>query len=176
MKAFVTSIGEPSTDLCVWSLIRLGFDVELIKGKSLLGTKLKQIFNSPPQNFLRVDADVIVNKNVLQLIEQNELLWYQSLTFDWYKQDLAYGGVQFIREDVFELVRPHLEHAETLDRPESYLSRIPELHDPRTFGNYYKICGLHGYRQNDYNRVKQVKARRGQSDNYDFELAERLEQ
>ena len=27
MKAFVTSIGEPTTDLCVWALERQGFDV-----------------------------------------------------------------------------------------------------------------------------------------------------
>lgn len=175
MKAWVTSIGEPTTDLCIWSLSRLGFEVELILDKRALWTKLKTIFENTNEDFVRVDADVVVNKNILSLIQQEQLLWYQPQVFDWYKQDVSYGGIQFIRQPAIELIRPYVKKTELKNRPETYLSRIKELHDPRTFGNFETICGLNGYRQDDYERVKDVKRSRDQFDDYDFELAEGLD-
>lgn len=175
MKAIVTSIGEPTTELCVWSLTRLGFEVQLIMNERSLWAKLKQIFDNADEDFVRVDADVVVNKNILELVKQTDLLWYQALTFDWYKQDLAHGGIQFIRRPAIKLVLPHIRTAENKPRPETYLSRIKELHDPRMFGTFESICGLHGYKQNDYKRVKKVKRDRDQYANYDFELAEKLD-
>lgn len=175
MKAFVCSIGESTADLCIWSLTRLGFEVELILNNKSLGSKLKQIFENTNQDFVRVDADVVVNKNVLELVKQKDLLWYQGLTYDWYKQDTTHGGVQFVREDAIELVRPYLNQALRVDRAETYLTRVKTLHNPRTFGTFEKICGLHGYKQSDVKRVKKTKINRNQQDNYDWELAERLD-
>ena len=57
MKCYVTSIGEPTTDVCVWSLKRNGFDVELLQDNSSLQNKLKRIFEKADDDFLRVDAD-----------------------------------------------------------------------------------------------------------------------
>jgi hypothetical protein len=37
------------------------------------------------------------------------------------------------------------------------------------------VCGIHGYKQDDIDRVIATKVRRGQLDNYDFELADRIE-
>lgn len=176
MKAFITSIGEPTTDLCIWSLNRLGFEVELILNPRSLWSKLNTIFNNTDEDFLRVDADMVVNKNVLELIKQDKLLWYQALNYDWYKQDTGHGGIQFIRKEAIPLVRLHLAAAERLDRPESYLSRIKELHNPRTFGTFEKICGIHGFHQKDYKRVMWVKSNRRQTANYDFELAQKLDE
>lgn len=177
MKAYVTTIGESTTDLCVWSLERLGFDVTVVHRPPKFADKLIAIFNTAKvwQDFLRVDADVIVNKNVLEMIEQKDLLWYQALTYDWYKQDSTHGGIQFIRKEVAPMVRPYFNDIQHIERPESYLCRIKELHNPRMFGTFEKICGIHGYKQLDSDRVKEVKLRRGQYDNYDWELADRLE-
>jgi hypothetical protein len=61
MKAFVTSIGEPTTDLCVWSLERNGFEVVLLNNGSLLADKLKSIYEQATDDFVRIDADVVVN-------------------------------------------------------------------------------------------------------------------
>lgn len=175
MKAFITSIGEPTTDLCIWSLARLGFEVKLILNKKSLWSKLKTIFENTDEDFLRVDADVVVNKNVLELIEQDKVWWYQALTFDWYKQDMTHGGVQFVRKAAIPSVRLALPAAMDKLRPETYLCRIEALHNPRMFATFDEICGLNGFHQNDYRRVKKVKRSRDQYDNYDWELAERLD-
>ncbi len=55
------------------------------------------------------------------------------------------------------------------------MSRIKEFYNPRRFETASAIMGLHGYK-NGIDRVKEVKIRRNQIDNYDFELARRLEE
>lgn len=174
-KAYVTSIGETTTDLCVWSLERQGFEVELVQSPSSLWDKLRYIFAKENDDFVRVDADIVVNSNVKELITQNELWWYQGLTYDWFKQDITHGGVQFVRRPAIEVVRHHIEEAHRLERPESYLFRLPEFHNPRVCGTFEKICGLHGYGQADIDRVRQTKQRRGQ-EGYDWELAKKIEE
>lgn len=176
MRAYVTSIGESTTDLCVWSLERQGFDVVLLQDKTTLWDKLKRIYREADGDFIRVDADVVVNRNVKELVRQKDLLWYQSRCFDWFSQDISHGGIQFIRKEALPAIRKHIDEAQRLHRPESYLYRLPEFHDPRMCGTFEKICGIHGYKQNDIARVKKVKAFRGQQENYDFRLAERLEE
>jgi len=177
MKVYITSIGESTTGLCKWSLERQGFQVIVLNDPSSLWDKLNRIFSdTDEEDILRVDADVIVNKNIKELVQQNKLLWYQSLTYDWFKQDITHGGIQFIRKETISIIRKHINEAIRMDRPESYLFRLEEFHNPRVCGTFEKVCGLNGYKQFDKQRVKDVKERRGQMDNYDFELAERIEQ
>lgn len=175
MKVFVTSIGESTTDLCMWSLERLGFNPILIQSSSTLWDKSVEIYKNNDEDILRVDADVIVNKNILELVKLDELWWYQSLTYDWFKQDITNGGVQFIRKPAIKYILNKLMEAKYQERPDSYLFRLEEFHNPRRCGTFNKICGLTGYKQNDVQRVKDTKARRKQTENYDFELAERIE-
>lgn len=174
MIAYVTSIGETTTDLCVWSLERQGFAVRLIKDPTSLWDKLRRIFAEADDDFVRVDADVVVNRNIKELVNQTDLVWYQSLCFGWFSQDVVHGGVQFVRKEAIPTVREHINEAQRLERPESYLFRLEAFHNPRVCGTFNKVCGLHGYGQRDIDRVKETKLRRGQWDNYDFELAERL--
>ena len=175
MKAFVTSIGETTTDVCVWSLERQGFETVLIDGESTLWEKLKQIFEMADDDFIRVDADVVCNQNVMKLIEQKDGWWFQAQTFEWYRQDVGYGGVQYIKKGCFPAIRKHIDEAERMERPESYLSRLEEFHNPRVFKSVELICGVHGFKQSDTQRVKDTKMRRGQYGNYDWELANRLD-
>ncbi len=176
MIAYVTSIGESTTELCKWSLERQGFQVFVLNDPSSLWDKLDRIFKASIKgDVLRVDADVIVNRNIKELVKQTDLLWYQSLTYDWFKQDMTHGGVQFIREAAIPIINKHIDEAHRLERPESYLFRLQEFHNPRVCGTFKKICGLTGYKQTDKQRVYDTKLRRGQIDNYDFELAERIE-
>ena len=173
MNAYITSIGEPTTDLCEWSLKRLGFTTIVIQNDSTLWSKLRHIFSVEREDFLRVDADVVCNKNVLELVKQDNW-WYQAQTFDWFKQDTTDGGIQFIKKECIPIVNKHMLEAEKQERPESYLYRLDEFHNPRRCETFNKICGMHGYGQNDTERVKATKRRRGQFDNYDWELAEKL--
>lgn len=118
---------------------------------------------------------MIVNRNVKELIQQKDLWWYQSLCFGWFSQDIIHGGVQFVRKEALPIIRKHIDEATRLERPESYLYRLPEFHNPRMCGTFEKVCGLHGYKQNDIQRVRNIKARRGQLANYDFTLAKKIE-
>lgn len=129
-------------------------------------------------DFLRVDADVVCNSNVLNLIQsQSEHgLWYQSKTFDWFKQDYTWGGVQFICKETLPILRRHVKETKYEERPETYLSRVAEFFEPRKFVSVDLICGLHGYKQKDKLRVEETKKRRGQYGDYDFDLAYALEQ
>lgn len=177
MKAYVTSIGESTTELCRWSLERQGFDVLVLNDGSTLWEKLNWIFHDAKDDFLRIDADVVVNANIQELIKQKKLWWYQAYCFGWFKQDLVHGGIQFIREECFPAILKHIKECERMDRPESYLSRLKEFHDPRVFGTFETICGIHGYGQfpDDIDRVKAVKMRRNRYGDYDWGLAERLD-
>lgn len=175
MKAIVFSIGEPTTELSVWALRRHNIETELIENKTSLADKLAALFAEADEDILRVDADIIVNRNILDFIKQAQAhpsLWLQSKTFDWFKQDISIGTPSYIKKELIPTLRQYsFKHHE---RPETEYTRIKELHNPRRFASLDILVGLHGFGQADINRVKQTKARRGQLDNYDFELAEKL--
>lgn len=177
MKAIVTSIGEATTDLCVWSLERNGFEVVKYQSWTSLAEKLLDIYHDIDDDFVRVDADVIPNRNLTPAVADNldpEIWWLQFMTFDWYKQDLAHGGVQLVRKAALPALRANVREALPLERPESWLFRVKEFHNPRRCVTNNKVMGLTNY-HNDMSRVKEVKQRREQLANYDFELAERIE-
>lgn len=177
MKAFVTSVGEPTTDLCVWSLERNGFDVEVIKNQYSLASKLDYIYHVAEDDFVRVDADVIVNKNLTEravLASQYPYVWWvQFLTFDWFKQDNTHGGVQFIKKEAIPTLRSRIGEFSEAERPESQMYRLDEFENPRRCYTQPVVMGIHGYK-NDLKSVAKTKTRRGQLSGYDFELAERL--
>lgn len=178
MKAYVTSIGEPTTELCVWALERNGFDVELVQNPAWLAMKLEYIYNDAIEEFLRVDADIVVNRNMtpelLQSLDDSTIWWWQFLTFDWFKQDVNHS-MAYIKPAAFPALRKHIGDLQMDIRPETKISRIEEFHNPRRMATYEdKIMGLHGYATADLNPVKELKSLRGQYGLYDFELAERL--
>jgi hypothetical protein len=177
VKAYVTSIGESTTDLCVWSLERQGLEVTVISSPNTsLSFKLARIYEEVDEDFLRVDADVIVNHNILKLPDQTpkKLWWVQGLTFDWFKQDTTHGGVNFYRKEALPDLRKTITDYALYERPETEASRIEAFYNPRRFDTIPLICGLHGYKQYDVERVVATKSRRNQLPNYDFELALRI--
>lgn len=181
MRALITSIGESTTGLCYWALERNGFDVFLLQdSQSSLWAKLKWIYSNTDEDFLRVDADVIVNKNcvprnIKRDAKDKEIWWTQYRTYDWMQQDITHGGIQFIRKEALPYLRAQIMEAEHKERPESYMYRIKPFHDPRRCVTNETVMGLNGWGQDDIERIKETKRRRMQYDNYDFELAERLD-
>lgn len=176
MIAYITSIYENTADICKWSLERNGFTVFEVKGQDSLAEKLKYIYMHSNDDFLRVDADVIPNKNItydyVKTLNEKNVWWYQFLTYDWYKQDLTHGGIQFIKREALSLLRENIDKYMKAERPESQMYRLPEFHYPRRGKTIDIIAGLHGYKQSDTERVKQTKNRRKQE--YDWELYERI--
>lgn len=177
MRAYVTSIGEPTTELCIWSLDRLGFDVVPIQDMSSLAWKLKTIYKQADDDFLRVDADVICNRNVLELpiTGPKRAWWLQPQVFDWYKQDLSYGGIQFIKKQALPALRESINNHLQAERPETEMFRLPAFFRPRRSVSVESfVCGLNGWGQDDLPRVKKTKARRNQYTNYDWPLVEKM--
>lgn len=177
MIAFVTTIGEPTTGLCVWSLKRNGFEVHTISGDDSLASKLKRIYEeaySLDQDFIRVDADVIPNRKLTPEIKVDPDVWWgQFQCFDWYSQDIMNGGIQFIRSQCLPILLSHTSEFMNEERPETYMYRLEEFGNPRRCVTIPGIMGIHGYR-NDIERARANKIRRGQTKDYDFALAERL--
>lgn len=177
LKAYITSIGEPTTELCKWSLVRQGVDVVLLQDSdTTLAEKLEFIYNDADDDFLRIDADVIPNRNILKIADyEREAWWVQGQCFGWYAQDLVYGGVQLIRRQALPALKANIGKHLNDERPETAMSRLPEFYDPRRFVSVDIVCGLHGWNQTDIERVKEIKERRGQYNNYDWRLVERMQ-
>jgi hypothetical protein len=174
MKAVIFSIGEPTTDLSVWSVERQGFDVTVVKDQNSLWRKLKYMLDNFDEDLLRVDADVICNGNIRHLDPHDDLtqdaLWSQSHCFDWYKQSVEPCSVGVITKKALQICREHIDKFQKDSRPETRLWRLDEFHNPRRCVLYDTVVGLHGYGQNDLARIKSQKKERKQE--YDWELHE----
>lgn len=153
----------------------MDFDVELIKGPDSLAHKLEYIYNEAKEDFLRVDADVIPNGNVLELDNYNKSYWWvQARVFDLYKNDLMNGGIQFIKEPAIKYLKKYISKHMNDERPETGVWRESDINN-HTITNIEVICGVHGFGQKDLDRVRATKGRRNQTD-YDFKLSERLKE
>lgn len=158
---------------------RNGFEVTLLENPSTLAKKLKAIYNIQ-EDFLRVDADVIVNRSCnienikLATDYYKDAWWIQFQTWGWYTQDLIYGGVQFIKKEALPALREAVNDVQDVNRPETALSRIEAFYNPRRFESFDIPMGIHGYGIKDLKPIIRQKANRGQSANYDFELAQKL--
>lgn len=178
MIAYVSSTGEPTTELCAWALMKNGFKVNVILNQSTLAEKLKYIYKHANESFLRVDADIIVNRHMtpefLNSLNNPDIWWWQFITFDWYKQDVN-NSMAYISDKALPALRANVDkHLNSL-RPETEMSRLKEFYNPRRMETYTeKIMGIHGYGIKNIEPVKQLKKARGQYNQYDFELAEEL--
>lgn len=181
MKAYVTSIGEPTTGLCCWALERNGFEVLLIEEMNTsLWQKLKLIYEQAEDDFVRVDADIIVNQRFTPEmlswlpVKNSDCWWWQFLTFDLLKLDTTHS-MSFIKKAAIPALQQNVFKVLHSNRPETEMSRIDEFHNPRRLDTYSnEIMGLHGLKA-DLERVKEVKHDRNQHDSYDFEMAERIQ-
>lgn len=138
-----------------------------------LAQKLLYIYNDCKEDFLRVDADVIPNKRCTKENIKPRTWWTQYTCFDWFKQDISNGGIQFIKKQALPALRENIPNHMGAERPETEMSRIKEFNNPRRFVTSSQVFGLHNYK-NDIERVRETKERRNQLELYDFELAERL--
>lgn len=173
MKAYIFSIGESTTELCNWSLQRLGYETVVVSNpETTLHSKLKWLYNHETEDFLRVDADVIVNKKIKDLEPNDNCWWHQAWVWDWYKQDLGVVGVNYIKRDALPYLRRNIDTFVAAERPETEMFRLPEFHNPRRCEVYNIIVGLHGWGNRDLQRVFETKARRGQD--YDWQLITKI--
>lgn len=176
MKAFVFSIGEKTTDLCCELMKEYGFEVILYQDQTSLWEKLRRFYTeaveSGEDKFVRIDADIIPNRNVLKLIE-SPMSWACASGYDWYKQDRGAISIHVMNSWVVKQCLENIYEARDRVRPETYLWRLDDI-NPHTEVVEEFSCGIHGYAQKDHrDRIKQLKHVRNQS--YDWELIDKIE-
>lgn len=177
MKCYVFSIGEKTTDLCVELMQNYGFEVVLYKDQTSLWEKLKRFYTEALETddkwFMRIDADIIPNKNVNRLVNGAKLSWSCASGYDWYKQDRGAISIHVMDRWVIGECLENIYEAKDKIRPETYLWRVKNI-NPHTEVVTDFSCGLHGYGQTEHrDRIKTLKYNRNQS--YDWNLIERIE-
>lgn len=182
MKAYIFSIGERTTDLCCELMEKYGFETVLLQDSSSLSSKLKEFYQqalkTDDERWVRIDADIIPNKNVSRLVRISEGFgdapsWVCASGFDWYKQDRGAISIHVMNREVVKRALRYIPTARDKDRPETHIWRQPDI-NPFTLVVESFNCGLHGYGQvNQRERIKRLKHVRGQE--YDWELVEKVE-
>lgn len=164
MKAFVTSIGEKTTSLCVNQLKRLGYDVVLLDRNEPWVTKYKRFLELADNNCLRVDADVIVNENLsLKNLEQitkiyQDRLMIQFQIFDLYSLDIRVGQPIYYHKAVFKKIKENLGSIDS-KRPESWAWRLPVV-NKNTSSCEDRVCGVHGFWQTNDDMARAIDHRK----------------
>lgn len=174
MKAFVFSIGEKTTDLCCELMKEYGFEIILFQDDTTLWEKLKRFYTEALQTksdaFVRIDADIIPNRNVLKLQTRG---WTCASGFDWYSQDRKAISIHMMTRPIIEKCLEHIEEAKHEVRPETYLWRLPEVNEWTNIEDSFN-SGIHGYGQLDHReRIMELKHIRNQD--YDWKLLDRIE-
>lgn len=180
MKAYVFSIGETTTNLCCQLMREMGFEVILFNDDTTLWDKLKRFYSealkTPDNTFIRIDADIIPNKNVLKMVDFHKgspKMWTCAVGYDWYKQDRGAISIHVMDRHIIKKCLKEISSARTQIRPETHLWRLPDV-NPTTQLYQTHSCGIHGYGQKDHReRIKQLKYARDQQ--YDWELVEKIE-
>lgn len=172
MKAYITSIGEKTTDICKEQLERFGYEVEVLDGNENWYDKYKRFIFKANEDCIRIDADVIPNENVKHLDDFAQLM-VQAKTYDFYKNNLSVTSPVLYRKEAIDIIRGNWNLVGK-SRPETDASRIPELN--QWFHTTDWVVGIHGFFQTkeDLKRHLNNKIVRKQLEYYDFLLAEKL--
>lgn len=176
MIAFIFSIGEKTTPLCMQLLKEYGFETRLFQDETTLWEKLKRFYTEALEtdqtHFMRIDADIIPNRNVIRLANIADG-WTCASGYDWYKQDRGAISIHVMERHIIEKCLKHIEEAKDKIRPETYLWRLPEVNPSTRIMDEFN-SGIHGYGQKDHReRIKHLKHVRNQA--YEWDLLDRIE-
>lgn len=173
MKAYLCSIGEPTTDIVKEILQGFGFEVILLDEVEPWYDKYKKFIFQATEKCIRIDADIIPNKNIRDFKTLRNGM-HQASGYDMYKNEVGIMSPVFYSKEVLEIIRKNW-HLVTKDRPETSASRIPEVN--KQFFTSFSVVGIHGIyqRKEDIDRHKQHKIDRKQIDDYHFELTYKLQ-
>lgn len=173
MKCWVFSIGEPTTDLCCELLKEYGFEVILLQDDTTLQQKLKRFYieASGEDEAMRIDADIIPNKSILNM--DNKYGWTCASGFDWYKQSEGAISIHIMQRNVIKLALASIDEAVEENRPESFIWRLSNINIYTSIDDNH-IYGIHGYGQKSHReRIKALKDSRNQE--YDWGLVQKIE-
>lgn len=180
MKAYLTTVGETTTNLCIEQLHKLGFEVIVLDGVEPWAEKYKrfiQLAAKENEICVRIDADIIPNRKLAEegrdawMLKEDRPAMYQCAYWDFYKNDIGIGNPVFYNPQAIQII---LEHLHLIDegRPETWASRLPQINP--NLHNGQTLVGIHGFAQDEETmlRAQHHKVSRRQLDQgYDFNLA-----
>lgn len=169
MKAYLTSIGEQTTDICKSQLERFGFEVILLDKKEDWLTKYKRFLTIAYEDCIRIDADIIPNKHIKVFQDCNAFL-AKANVYDLYRNEVWPLSPVYYSKEALEILRK----AEITDenRPETALWR--SFKEKTT--KLPEVVGIHGLGSNlnTIERAKKNKVDRKQIQDYDFDLVYKI--
>ncbi len=176
MKAYLTTIGERTTEICKSQLERFGFEVVVLDGLEPWEQKYKRFIEMADEHCIRVDADVIVNRYINTAFNYQKTkghLMVQFQAYDFYRNNVGVCSPVYYHPTALAIIRRDFEHLD-LRRPEATAWRLPDI-NKHTYTSK-AVVGIHGFFQTkeDMDRHRQNKIDRKQITEYDFELAEKL--
>jgi hypothetical protein len=181
MKAFVTSIGEQTTNICCEQLIKFDFisEVILLSEVESWPVKYEKFIHAAEaldEDIIRVDADLIVNNNLAKLWKREKdkkWLMLQAHSYDFYRNNIGITCPVFYRAKAIRLIRLNWDKL-NLRRPEATAWRLAEINPhAKTVDD---LVGMHGFFQGtaELERAEANKIERKQIDQYDFALARKI--
>ncbi len=170
MKAYLTTIGEPTTNIARFQLDKLGFEVILMDVKEPWIQKYTRFIEQANENCLRVDADVVVNRHILDCLRLGDDVMAQFSCYDFYRNDIHASWPIYYGKNILNILKQNIEKLE-IARPEASAWRLPEIQPHTvTFEGCYGSHGI-GADKDMIDRAIDNKIKRGQMDEYDFALA-----
>jgi hypothetical protein len=172
MKAYLTSIGEKTADICKEQLEKLGLEVVLLDKKESWEDKYRSFINTATEDCIRIDADIIPNENIKELPMKNRMMT-QALGYDFYKNKVGVIGILYYSEKALEIIRNNFDNIDWR-RPEATAWRLPEINLKNE--TIELVCGMHGFFQDKetIERAYKNKIDRKQIKDYDFDLVNKI--
>lgn len=162
MKAVITSIGEPTTQLCADLMRKFGFDVEVMDEDIPWPQKFRKFIETYDEDCVRIDADCLPLPPVARLLDWPSRAWIvQTEQVDLYSWNLKPGGPLLYRQCALEYIREHIDEIDWR-RPEANAWRLASVNG-RT-ETVRVLASLHGFfqRPEDNGRALQNRKDRGQ--------------
>lgn len=178
MKAYLTTIGERTTEICKSQLEKFGFEVIMLDEYEQWLDKYKKFILLASEDgnaCIRIDADTIPNKNIVRIRENtfDGILMSCFLGYDFYKNDIGVISPVYYSANALQIIRKNLDKIGKF-RPETDASRLPEINPQYEVIDW--IIGIHGFFQDfeTIERARSNKIQRKQNSEYDFDLVNQI--
>lgn len=175
MKAYVCSIGEKTTQLCCDQLKRYGFEIILLDEKESWHKKYLRFIELADEDCVRIDADIIPNRNIKKLLTEDvsgaTMIQYGHYCL--YKNMPSIGNPCLYTKKALDIIKLNINNIHET-RPETSAWRLDGIRQRAITDD--TIMGIHGFFQDikDVERAKHNKIHRKQSNQFDFDLVDKI--
>lgn len=149
MKAYLCSIGESTEQVCKNQLEKYGFEVILLNEIEDWLTKYKRFLEMADEDCIRIDADIIPNEHILELVYCKAFIAKAHL-YDIYRNETWPLAPIYYSKEALKILKKTKITDEA--RPETAMWRSIPVEKTRVLDS---VVGFHGFFQlkKDIDRV-----------------------